>query len=127
MTPYTVFDAATGRIKRCGGCSDASHVALQPQEGEAVIAGQDARGDTHHVVGGQIVERPAFPVPEALLIAVGDSTTYALPPETAVSLNGATTTLEDGALVIEADYPGRYELCFVRWPYRDHTLTVTIT
>lgn len=127
MTPYTVFELSGGFIKRSGGCSDAAHVALQPQPGEGVVVGQSARGDTHYVVAGAVVARPNFPLPETLELSVGVDQSYTLPPGVVVKAFGSAATLEDGQLVISAEFAGRYEMEFVLWPYRDHTMIVTVT
>lgn len=126
MTPYTVFELSGGFIKRSGGCSDAAHVALQPQPGEGVVVGQSARGDTHYVAAGIVIERPNLPLPETLELSVGVDQSYTLPPGVVVKAFGSAATLEDGQLVISAEFAGRYEMEFVLWPYRDHTMIVTV-
>jgi hypothetical protein len=127
MTPYTVFNLDSGFIKRSGGCPNAADAALQPQLGEGVIVGQAARGDTHYVAEGVVIARPAIPLPETLELSVGVDQSYALPPGVVVKAFGSTTTLEGGQLVLSAEFAGRYEMQFVLWPYRDHTMTVTVT
>lgn len=127
MTPFTVFEFSSGRIKRSGGCSAAADAVLQPGPGEDVVVGQSARGDSHYVVAGAVVERPSFPLPETLELPVGVDQSYTLPPGVVVKAFGGTTTLEDGQLIISAEFAGRYEMEFVLWPYRDHTMIVTVT
>ena len=127
MNGYTIYSVETGRIVRCGGCSSFEDIKLQPSPGEGVFVGQSARGDTHYVVAGIVIERPNLPLPETLELSVGVDQSYTLPPGVVVKAFGSTTTLEGGQIVISAEFAGRYKMEFVLWPYRDHTMIVTVT
>lgn len=125
---YVVYEPADGRILRAGEAPSPEAAALQGDQVLIVEAPARALDATHYVAGEALVPRPEMTVPAAVEAAAGTPVEIAgLPVPSTVEIDGERYGIEDGALTLTLDVPGKYTLRFEAFPHRPAVTEVTVT
>ena len=129
MADFVVYDTADGRIVRSGFCSEAD-VELQPQgSNEAVVlAVGPVRFEEHFVVGGEVLLRPEMALRlDKSEVAVNEIATLSgIPEGCELTFEGQTHIVSGGVVEWSSGLPGRYDLLFACFPFRDETVVVEV-
>lgn len=129
MADFVVYDVADGRVLRSGFCSDAD-VELQPQgSNEAVaLAVGPVRFEEHFIVNGEVRPRPDMELRiDRGAVSIGEVASISGVPENcALAFGGETYHVSDGVVEWSSSLPGRYELLFACFPFRDETVVVEV-
>lgn len=120
MTPYTVFDPATGQIKRAGWCQDhmVAHQRLDGYELERISSDpvrqyfdlqtrqpRDLRPMQINQYGNKFVD---------------------LPKPCTLEIRGVRFEIDDGTADVNFEFPGEYTLKFTAPTYQPFEVVVTV-
>ena len=132
MINYTVYDDTTGRIDRCGVCSETDFDLQPTEEGQAVIEGFYPDTDYYIATPG------GTPTPtarseingswDAFSYEEGDTATLSfLPNGAVVFVDGvAAETVSGGEFEMVVEDEGVYEISIDFFPYKPWTDTVEV-
>lgn len=127
MENFVVYLESTGEIVRSGMCAE---VQLQTHHaGErAMVTESLVDGANHYVQAGSIVERPemALGYSEGAVQAGAAVAFTSVPAGSVVRFAGERVVVDDGVLEWSSAEPGRYELRFSCFPYRDAVISVEV-
>lgn len=120
MTPYTVFDPATGQIKRSGWCQD-HMVAHQSLDGfELVKVSSDPTRQYFDLEARE--PRDLRPMP----INQYGNKFVDLPKPCTLDIQGVRFEIDDGTADVTFDFPGEYLLKFTAPTYLPFEVVVKV-
>ncbi|MEK9751754.1 MAG: hypothetical protein VW338_00885 [Rhodospirillaceae bacterium] len=125
---YAVAGDRPGEIVRAGTTSDVRSLPDQVGEGEDWLP-QQADDRFYFVADGAVTERPPWPLPESLALAIGETATIEVGAAAVVRLDGGKRIVAtDGTIEFDFDEPGKHRI-EVRppWPYREAAIVVIVT
>lgn len=119
QTRYVVADA-TGKISYWGNMP-LHMIELQPvPDGHALVHGY-GEAETHYVLNGALVARPANPA------TLDGMTIKGLPVPCTITIEGTEHACTDAQCDLEFSHPGSYEVRVVAFPWLDGVFEVTAT
>lgn len=118
MNVFTLYERSTGRFSTVWWGDASYSIEANTNADVGAITGEhDA--DTHYVLDGQLVERPASPVTRT------DLTLHDVPNGATLFINGESYAAE-GTVGLEFPLPGTYQLRVECFPFLDWTDEVTV-
>jgi len=128
MSLYAIYDPATGRIIRFGGCP-ASMVAIQAGPGETVLEVPETtvfNDITHYIVAGVVTPRPSLTLDKTAIAANGldTATLSGLPNPCTIFVDGTSQTVTDGVLELSATIAETWTIEVNQFPLRPFKATV---
>lgn len=80
-----------------------------------------------YVADGAVSARPTMDLPETVSLPVGETRELSVPLGARLIIDGDEVgACNDGVLTIAGEMTDTYRLDVRAWPYRDHTMTVTV-
>lgn len=124
-TAFTIYDPATGWIKRTGYCI-AGDLELQVQPGEALVLGY-SDDDFNYVLDEVILDRPAFTISKTEIVAddTDEAVITGLPDPVEVKIDGTAYEITGGTLALSSPMPATYKVEIDHWPYLPFSVEVT--
>jgi hypothetical protein len=126
---YAVYNTSTGEILRVLTIPE-SMIGLNVGSGESHMEAEaDTDGNLHRVVGGVIVDRPAFAFSTAPVAITTAETLHVedIPDGTVLTYPGGALTIDDGFIDWDAEVPGHYVFTFRLFPYIEAVIHATVT
>ncbi len=130
---YIIFDIVTGLISRVYSGGTAEQAAMQPDDGESLIAVEDdvVVDDTHLVIDEALVLKPEMElsVSKASILADGvdESVISGIPENTSVSIDRQPQEIDGNTVEFSVDLEGVYNLIFRNTLYLDTAVTIEAT
>ena len=116
LSPFTVYDAATGEILRTGFAVEEDAMLQASGPGEAVVL-ETLDAATQYLPGGVVSSRPVRAFSKTTIVADGiDVAVLEIPGPFTVIIDGAAYAVED-SLEIASHMPATYRVEVDHFPY----------
>lgn len=130
LKTFAIYDVESGAI-RGRLIAPPAEVQINRRPGEAALPVEDQSVSeaTHYILGGQFTPRPimGLDIP-TLAVGVGEPVVIdGVPPDTTCYHPDGVSTIDDGQVEWSATLPGRYQLRFENFPYRDAEVWIEVT